>query len=145
MLGAATLSLGSAFLLPFGAEMDQAQVTMVIAAPLLLSIMVIFGSLTTAIADGHLRWSFGPGILRKSVLVGRVDALHNLRKRQPIRGRRQFGGRFSPPQLHGEILTLPPAQPATKSQGRSLDETRNTATSLEVIRLAPLGLLPRTT
>ena len=43
-----------------------------VTVPILLVTAWLFSSLTIAIADGELRWHFGPGLIRKKVSVGEI-------------------------------------------------------------------------
>lgn len=43
-----------------------------ITAPLLLLGVCLFGTLTIEIADGELRWHFGPGLIRKHVALADI-------------------------------------------------------------------------
>lgn len=43
-----------------------------IAAALLLTLAVVFSSLTIAVADGFLKWQFGPGLIRKRVALDEI-------------------------------------------------------------------------
>src|SRR5215210_3153054 len=72
MLGSAALTAGLFFLLPADAELRMARVGLLITALALLGTMGVFGSLTISVAEGALSWSFGPGVLRKSVPVSAV-------------------------------------------------------------------------
>jgi len=46
---------------------SQASITLLLVSALLLVGAILFSSLTISIDDTHLRWAFGPGLIRKQI------------------------------------------------------------------------------
>jgi hypothetical protein len=61
------LCLAVAGILPEGAD-----ITLGLAA-ILAVCALLFSSLTVEVTDQHLRWRFGPGLIRKQVLLADID------------------------------------------------------------------------
>ena len=80
-LGMATVFIGLGFvaLKPFW-----------VSAPILVACAWLFHSLTIEISDRELRWRFGPGLIRKSILLAEIISA------EPVRNRRTWGIHWSP-------------------------------------------------
>jgi hypothetical protein len=68
-----TLGIGVVICLITAAFLSEGgHVTPVVAAILGVS-AILFSSLTVEVTDQHLRWKFGPGLIRKQVLLADID------------------------------------------------------------------------
>jgi hypothetical protein len=48
------------------------RITLIAAGVALIVSAVLFSSLTIRVGDGHLSWSFGPGVIKKSVPLSEI-------------------------------------------------------------------------
>jgi hypothetical protein len=46
-----------------------------VTVPIMLLTAWLFSSLTVAIADGELRWHFGPGLIRKKIVLAEIASV----------------------------------------------------------------------
>jgi hypothetical protein len=72
------LGMGVLLVTAFGLKSQPPMPSLIVVGILALS-AVLFWSLTIEIANGQLKWSFGPGLIRKSVRLADIESVEPVR------------------------------------------------------------------